>query len=230
MIQDLPAGHAHLELPAFDRQRIDAVDLERFRPYVTDIYTEYFWLEPGAEHCKLLAYLSTCWSSATLIDLGTDQGSSALALSYNPSNRVISYVIEDRRLNPINLPNIEFRVKDALEDREEILTAPLIMLDTAHDGVFERRVYDMLDAAGYEGLLLLDDVHLNAAMQDFWSRISLEKFDLTPLGHCSGTGLVRFAPLEPGHAVRHRLERTTGVGENDRTTAGSSGSVAVVSL
>ncbi len=70
--------------------------------------------------------------------------------------------------------------------------APLIMLDTAHDGVFERQVYDMLEAAGYEGLLLLDDIYLNTAMQDFWSQISREKLDLTPIGHWSGTGLARF--------------------------------------
>ena len=86
----------------------------------------------------------------------------------------------------------ELRVKDALEDREALLTAPLILLDTAHDGVFEQQIYDMLDAAGYEGLLLLDDIYLNDAMQDFWHRIGRETYDLTPIGHWSGTGLVRF--------------------------------------
>ena len=190
---DGAAGHARPVLPAFDRQKIAAIDLERFRPFVADIYTDYFWLEPGTEHYKLLAYLSTCWNDATLIDLGTDKGCSALALSYNRSNRVISYDIEDRKRDPISLPNIEFRVKDALEDRDDLISSPLIVLDTAHDGVFERRVYDMLDAAGYEGLLLLDDINLNTAMQDFWRQISREKIDLTPIGHWSGTGLARFA-------------------------------------
>ncbi|MCH7749277.1 MAG: hypothetical protein IH939_14405 [Acidobacteria bacterium] len=84
-------------------------------------------------------------------------------------------------------------MKDALEDRDDLISSPLIVLDTAHDGVFERRVYDMLDAAGYEGLLLLDDINLNTAMQDFWRQISREKIDLTPIGHWSGTGLARFA-------------------------------------
>ena len=179
-------------IPALDRELIDAVDLERFRPDVADSYAEYFWAEPGVEHYKLLAYLSTCWTDATLIDLGTDKGCSALALSHDRSNRVISYDIEDRKLSPIILPNIEFRVKDALDDREDLLSAPLIMLDTAHDGVFERQIFDMLEESGYEGLLLLDDIYLNAAMRHFWSWISLEKLDLTPIGHWSGTGLVRF--------------------------------------
>ena len=115
-----------------------------------------------------------------------------MALSYNLSNRVISYDIV-RRVSPINLPNIEFRVKHALvEDREELLSSPLILLDTAHDGIFEQRVYNALVEDGYQGLLLLDDICLNPAMQSFWDEISLEKLGLTPVGHWSGTGLVRF--------------------------------------
>ena len=46
--------------------------------------------------------------------------------------------IEDHKVDPISLPNIEFRVKDALEDRHDLLSSPLVVLDTAHDGVFER--------------------------------------------------------------------------------------------
>ena len=53
------------------------------------------------------------------------------------------------------------------------LTAPLILLDTAHDGVFEQRLYDMLDAAGYEGLLLLDDIYLNAPQHPPYWHLSL---------------------------------------------------------
>ena len=175
---------------------IRSIDLERFRPFVSDIYTEYFWLEPGAEHYKLLAYLSTCFHRTTIIDLGTDKGCSALALSYNQSNRVISYDIEDRKVCPINLPNIEFRIEDALgEHREELLSSPMILLDTAHDGIFEQRVYSALVEDGYQGLLLLDDIHLNPIMQRFWSEISVEKLDMTAVGHWSGTGLVQFGTL-----------------------------------
>ena len=35
-------------------------------------------------------------------------------------------------------------------------------------------------------------IYLNPIMQTFWNKIGLEKIDLTPLGHWSGTGLVRF--------------------------------------
>ena len=111
-----------------------------------------------AEHYRLLAYLSTCYSNSTIIDLGTDKGCSALALSHNPSNHVISYDIEDRKVQPIDLPNIEFRLKDATEDRDELLASALILLDTAHNGVFEQKVYSTLVAGRYDGLLLLDDI------------------------------------------------------------------------
>ena len=73
-----------------------------------------------------------------------------------------------------------------------MLASPLILLDTAHDGVFEQQLYGTLVAGQYDGLLLLDDIYLNPTMQGFWERIGLEKIDLTPLGHWSGTGLVRF--------------------------------------
>ena len=179
-------------LPRLDVGAIRSMDLERFRPFVADIYTKYFWMDAGAEHYKLLAYLSTCYRDSTFVDLGTDKGCSALALSYELSNRVVSYDIENRRVAPIELPNVEFRVRDALEDKDTILSAPLIMLDTAHDGVFEQRLYARLVEWRYEGLLLLDDIYLNPVMQSFWDKIGLEKIDLTPLGHWSGTGLVRF--------------------------------------
>ena len=179
-------------VPRLDVGAIRSMDLERFRPFVTDIYTKYFWMDAGAEHYKLLAYLSTCYRDTTIVDLGTDKGCSALALSYELSNRVVSYDIENRRVVPIELPNVEFRVKDALKDKDTILSAPLIMLDTAHDGVFEQRLYARLVEWRYEGLLLLDDIYLNPIMQSFWDKIGLEKIDLTPLGHWSGTGLVRF--------------------------------------
>ena len=78
------------------------------------------------------------------------------------------------------------------EDREELLSGPLILLDTAHDGIFEQRVYNALGEDGYQGLLLLDDIYLNPIMQRFWSEISVEKLDATAVGHWSGTGLVQF--------------------------------------
>jgi hypothetical protein len=171
---------------------LDSVDLERFRPYVAEEYATYFWQRPGEEHYRLLAYLSSCFDGATLIDLGTDKGCSALALSSNVRNRVISYDIVDRKRQPIDLPNIEFRIGDALADVDLLLRSPLILLDTAHDGPFERAVYRLLDTNSYRGLLLVDDIYLNDPMKEFWAGIERPKHDLSNCGHWSGTGLVVF--------------------------------------
>ena len=195
-ISGLPRRPRVRSVPTFDVGAIRSMNLERFRPYVSDIYAKFFWMDAGEEHYKLLAYLSTCYNNATIIDLGTGTGCSALALSYNPSNRVISYDVEDRKIGPIDVPNIEFRIGDALRDDAEVLAAPLILLDTAQDGVFEQQVYTLLVGRSYSGLLLLDDIYLNQAMQGFWDRVRLEKVDLTPLGHWSGTGLITFDAVE----------------------------------
>jgi hypothetical protein len=39
---------------------------------------------------------------------------------------------------------------------------------------------------------MLDDIHLNDDMKLFWNNITEEKYDLTSIGHWSGTGLVVF--------------------------------------
>jgi len=175
-----------------DLADMGSLDLEQFRPYVSGFYTEFFWSQPGVEHYRLLVHFSTYFDGATFIDLGTSHGCSALALSYNLANRVISYDVEDLKECPIELPNIEFRVKNALEDSAELLASPLILLDTYHDGVFEQEVYDFLTQNCYKGLLLLDDIFVNTAMREFWDGISHTKIDLTMCGHWSGTGLVVF--------------------------------------
>ena len=49
------------------------MNLEKFRPFVSDIYTKFFWMDAGAEHYRLLAYLSPCYDNSTIIDLGTEK-------------------------------------------------------------------------------------------------------------------------------------------------------------
>ncbi|MGE0042232.1 MAG: hypothetical protein AB7H88_20380 [Vicinamibacterales bacterium] len=168
------------------------VDLSRFLPHVPAEYREFFPGEPGREHYKLLAHLSTLYTGVTLVDIGTDAGCSAMALSHNPANRVISYDLVNRRRTDIELPNVEFRVGDALADAAEWLATPLISLDVDHDGTYEDVFYAHLTTAGYKGTLLLDDVYLNDAMRRFWGSITHQKADITPVGHWSGTGIVFF--------------------------------------
>ena len=89
-------------------------------------------------------------------------------------------------------PNIEDRTGDVLEDKR-LFESPLIMLDTNHNGIFEKRAYTFLKENDYKGLLFLDDIYLNEPMRAFWNSIADPKEDVTDLGHWAGSGLVEFS-------------------------------------
>ena len=55
--------------------------------------------------------------------------------------------------------------------------------------------YQHLKKINWEGYLVLDDIHLNDPMKEFWNQIDNEKYDITPMGHWSGTGLVIFRKI-----------------------------------
>lgn len=179
---------------ALDKASISAVDLTPLsRHAACDQYRDYFLDTNFKEHYQLLAHLSTRFQDATFFDIGTLKGYSALALSYNNANRVISYDIADFKELSLaeQLSNIEYRIGNAL-DAPELLSSDMILLDTAHDGEFEAQVYAFLRQHRYRGLLLLDDIHLNDPMKQFWAGIDMPKHDLTDIGHWSGTGIVIF--------------------------------------
>jgi len=162
--------------------------LERHIPL--DEYRGYLRTYPG-EHYRLLAYLSNTTDDALFFDVGTLYGYSALALASNSKNRVISYNIENQLQLAFQdeLPNVEFRVGDVLAD-DQLVQADIILLDTAHEGPFEHLFFEHLASNGYQGLLILDDIHLNPEMAEFWRSIPCAKEDITAIGHWSGTGLV----------------------------------------
>jgi len=179
---------------ALSKEKVSNIDLSRFFKHVADQeHLKYFSDTDFKEHYRLIAYLSTLFNSSPIFDIGTNRGYSALALSYNQLNLVISYDIADYKdlAYPQELTNIEYRSGDVLQD-SRLLTSPLIMLDTNHDGVFENQFYNFIKQNRYKGLLFLDDIHLNPPMKDFWNRIPEAKADITDLGHWSGSGIVDF--------------------------------------
>lgn len=174
------------------REELNAIDLSWAAPYIDNVGKPYFTLPAGREHYRLLAHLSTLYSHRLILDVGTFHGASAVALSANPRTRVISYDIQNHRTQAINRPNMEFRLKNVLEDPDCLAQASLILLDTFHDGGFERQFVRSLQEVGFRGTLLLDDTHLNDAMETFWQELTMPKTDLTRVGHWSGTGAVYF--------------------------------------
>lgn len=160
---------------------------------------KYFVKEKG-EHYKLISYLSRqCPDGSTVIDIGTFLGFSALALANNQAVSVVTYDIAECVVPPrpsiLDVSNIEYRVKDCMEDIELLLDAPLVVLDVdPHDGVQEKHMIGMLLKHGYKGLVLCDDIHLNSGMKNFWDWVPMKKIDLTEYGHFSGTGVIIFDP------------------------------------
>jgi hypothetical protein len=162
---------------------------------IEDEFRNYFLGKPGEEHYTLLAHFSTLFNNATLLDVGTYKGCSALALSYNDKNQVVSFDVREGLKRLYSLPsNVKFMLEDITDDKfnDLILSSPFILLDTDHDGPFEHKFYNHLKSLSYKGILMLDDIYLNEPMKTFWDNITEEKIDLSHIGHHSGTGLVIF--------------------------------------
>ena len=172
-------------------------------PYTTwnNEFSKYFLSPRGTEHYALLSHLS--WQlerGETVVDVGTFLGFSALALSHNQLAHVVSYDLEAKIpstsafLTPLHRHSVDFHVGNVLPELPSLLHAPLMFLDTNHDGTFEREFIAELTRLDYKGIVLCDDINLNDAMRSFWADVSLTKMDLTSVGHWSGTGAILFDP------------------------------------
>lgn len=158
-------------------------------------------LEPGKAEYRLYSYMSTLFNGTTILDIGTNLGRSAIALSHNLSNQVISYDIEDhiksKEYRIFRKPNIEFRLKNVLDDLTPAFleNVKLVMIDICHTGPPERVIMDKLWECGFRGVVLLDDIwhpeqQYRDGMQKMWTELPWRKYDITGVGHWSGTGLV----------------------------------------
>lgn len=156
----------------------------------------------GKEHYKLLSYFSSLFNNSNIFDIGTHTGCSALALAHNPSNTIYSFDIIDNVFPSIKtIENIRF-YKDNLFNinnfkkwSEIILSCPFIFLDVdPHNGNMEYFFLNLLKEINYQGFIICDDIWYFKDMRDnFWYKIEDEfKYDLTDLGHWSGTGIITF--------------------------------------
>jgi 2-polyprenyl-3-methyl-5-hydroxy-6-metoxy-1,4-benzoquinol methylase len=173
---------------------LDNIIMNDYRVINNLEYQDYYKSPSSLEHYRLLRYLSNRIGDSTFIDIGTLKGSSALALSSNKTNTVYSFNLSNElQLNEIP-NNVIFVIDDIMDEqyKEIILNSKIILLDTFHDGTFEKMFYTYLKKINYKGTLLLDDIKLNQEMVDFWDLIELEKEDITRIGHVTGTGVVYF--------------------------------------
>jgi len=177
------------------KEQLNSIEFDSYRDsFLKKGYpNNWFFMEAGQEHYRLLAYIGSLYKSKTLLDIGSYQGNSAIALSHSGKNKIISYDLDTQPIiEKIKNDNIKFIKGDILADNDLILASPFIMLDTYHNGDFEQEFVDHLINIKYNGLVMFDDIHLNNEMSNFWNGLKNEKFDLTDIGHFSGTGLVIF--------------------------------------
>jgi hypothetical protein len=171
----------------------------------TPQYLQYFQQASGQEPFKLLGYISKhCQGVAT--DVGTQFGSSALALSLNSDLQVDTYdkfkLVPNNNpsaqvLTIENRPNITYRILSAQSVISKIAKSTVVYLDiNTTDGVEETKIIHQLQQLNFKGILILDDIHLNDTMKTVWSSIpnNLKKIDATAFGHWSGTGIIVYDP------------------------------------
>lgn len=189
------------DIPFSAIEQESVAPLQRYMSWSASTLT-YFDAAPGREHYRLLAWLARQHRACTFLDIGTYMGASAVALSAEPSNRVVSYDIVDLlpprssgQLCARDLPNVELRLGDCstriAELLQELGDVKVVVLDVdPHDGEKEARFLGALRAAGYRGIVVLDDITLNPEMMRMWHGIPEPKRDISPVGHWSGTGIV----------------------------------------
>lgn len=149
---------------------------------------------PGTSEYKLYAWISHQFQDTTILDVGTRFGNSALSLSNNTSNKVISYNIVEEGASAIKKENITWKLMDFRDDVDLNLDeVSLIMIDVdPHDGKQEPEMLEWLKEKGWSGKILFDDIH-HAGTKGFWRTLPEEtKQDLTEVGHMTGTGIIDF--------------------------------------
>jgi hypothetical protein len=157
--------------------------------------------EAGIEAYKFYAYISTLMTNATIVEVGSRFGRSGLALAFNEDANVISFDILEQGASEINRSNLLFIIGDFMNSNINWDLVDVIMIDVdPHDGIKEREFMKYLYDQKWEGLLILDDILPNwpriipgadpVAMNEWWNSITEEKYDVSEVGHFSGTGIV----------------------------------------
>ena len=156
----------------------------------------------GIQEYRLYSYLSTYFYNTIILDIGTLNGRSAISLSHNDTNNVISYDIYNNINNDNHIiyskKNIKFNIKNVLDDLNEelIKNVKIVMIDIDHYETIELEIINRLKELNFSGIILLDDItnhpdpQINICMNILWNNIHDKKYDFTKYGHFSGTGIV----------------------------------------
>lgn len=168
---------------------------------------------PG-EHYRLLAALVELLQPASIVEFGTYSGLSSLAmLSTLPKHgRIATFDLlpwqqfvgtplresdfKEGRLVQ-HLDNLaEWSVAE--KHRSLLEGADFFFIDGPKDGVTEPRLFENLQRLRLKtgSVFVIDDIH-NQRLISTWDQLPFAKYDITSLGHWTGTGLMRWGVL-PG--------------------------------
>jgi len=188
-------------------------------------YEEYMSAPAGKEHYVLWAYLTKLLldenPEVPYIDIGTRHVSSALALGIagrpvrtfdlpDTGERIPAFrgKTEEEWQQQVTAAGVhitfctESLINESAEWFAPVMKSPLIVLDTHHlpfTVPFERQFLWRLIALEYDGIVMLDDIHLNEEMERWWTELETDNnghyvmHDLTAIGHASGTGMLDFS-------------------------------------
>lgn len=168
-------------------------------------------LWPG-EHYRLLAALVCVLRPKLVVEIGTAEGNSALALAEElpPDGQVVTFDIvawEQYPRSCLMAADLSTgRLRQIVADLGDsavcnqyadlLRAADFVFIDAAKDGALERRILENLGAVCFRNnpILVLDDIRL-WNMLKIWREIQLPKIDLTSFGHWCGTGLCEWTGL-----------------------------------
>lgn len=180
-------------------------DLPNLDPYCKTQQQRQYLGATFGEHYRLINSLCKTLKLDNVVEVGSFTGMSALIWLINDVSLTSIDVVpwdnfEDTVLNEEMTQQSHFSQKildismpsSFSKMVPEFKAADLIFLDGPKDGVFEQKVVPEIIALmkGTSAWLLLDDIYLRA-MKPCWDEIKNEKYDLSLIGHTSGTGLVR---------------------------------------
>lgn len=175
------------ELNAYDMAPVAAM----FKPCPE---LSYLFDAAGFNHYRLLRWIGEHSDGKLIYDVGTYMGLSAGSLQYSGKNMVKTF---DTSFAALKLKSVHTNIltKEVVNENdipENLTDANIILVDTWHNGIMERKIYDELVAANWKGLLIYDDIYYNASMKGFWQSLPEPKIDATNIGHSTGTGIIEF--------------------------------------
>lgn len=166
------------------------------------VKVDYYDRLAGDQEYRLYSYLSQFFNDSFILDIGTLDGRSAVALSYNDTNKVFSFDITDHIHTHDHViyskPNLKFNTNFTLDciTPDIIKKTKIVMIDIDHYGDTEMKIIEKLKLLNFSGLIILDDITnhpdptINMRMNELWNKIPYTKYDVTKYGHWSGTGIV----------------------------------------